>query len=299
MEFGVDTAQAYAADAADDNTADGATVRLVADKDVEFGTWDKQAKTFTTLTGTNRSAANAVRVTVRRTAARGNPVSLMFGAILGKRQMDIEVRATASTVRDRQTVSDISSDSNPWLAGMGTGTVANPNNPANNPDRAPDQSPVLMSGVKLKAGMLLSFDSVVGAANNGGGSTSTMFTPDGNTGNIVHNYVGAEHGKSDVYAPINAVMGVFLTDAIPTGYAPPTLDFTTTASRNFTTLTPQLRQMFFIGDGRNAAGDIQKFTVPAGATRLYVGTMDGYEWNNNSGKFTVTIYQEDAVALVK
>ena len=29
--------------------------------------------------------------------------------------------------------------------------------------------------------------------------------------------------------------------------------------------------------------------MPAKATRLYLAVMDGYEWNNNSGSFTVTV----------
>jgi Flp pilus assembly protein TadG len=294
------TAESYAADAADDNNADGSPVRLEVKQDVEFGLWDKQAKAFTPLTGTARSQSNAVRVTARRSAARGNAVTMMFASLLGKRQFDVQARSVASTTRDRQSVIDVSSQSNPWLAGVGSGTVANPNNPADNPDRAPAQAPVMLSGVKVRPGMLLSFDSIVGAANNGPGKAGAMFTPDGNAADVVHNFVGAEHGKSDVYAPINALMGVFLDDSMPgLAYPPPTLDFSTAASRNFTVLSPRLRQVFFIGDGRNAAGGIQKFTVPAGTTRMYLATMDAYEWNNNSGKFTVTIFEEDAVALVQ
>jgi len=30
-------------------------------------------------------------------------------------------------------------------------------------------------------------------------------------------------------------------------------------------------------------------TVPAGATGFYLGSMDGYQWNNNSGSFTVDV----------
>jgi hypothetical protein len=45
----------------------------------------------------------------------------------------------------------------------------------------------------------------------------------------------------------------------------------------------------FIGDGlRNDGLSVQQFIVPAGATRLYLGTMDGYGWWNNSGSFEVT-----------
>jgi hypothetical protein len=36
--------------------------------------------------------------------------------------------------------------------------------------------------------------------------------------------------------------------------------------------------------------------VPAKATRLYLAAMDSYEWNNNSGSFTVTVtFERDRV----
>ena len=47
--------------------------------------------------------------------------------------------------------------------------------------------------------------------------------------------------------------------------------------------------MFFIGDGKTSSGALRRYLVPAKATRLYLGVMDGYEWNNNSGSFTVTV----------
>ena len=40
---------------------------------------------------------------------------------------------------------------------------------------------------------------------------------------------------------------------------------------------------------RTSGGIIQKFTVPAGATRLYVGSMDGQQWSDNAGGFSVTV----------
>ncbi|HET9834372.1 MAG TPA: PEP-CTERM sorting domain-containing protein [Vicinamibacterales bacterium] len=47
---------------------------------------------------------------------------------------------------------------------------------------------------------------------------------------------------------------------------------------------------FFIGDGRRLDGVTpQYFIVPNGATRLFLGTMDGFEWNNNAGSLDVTV----------
>ena len=138
-----------------------------------------------------------------------------------------------------------------------------------------------------------------GGANNF--SSTTMYTPDGNTGWITDNLVGAENGKGDCYAPINAVMGLFLGPADPAteGVPPSTLDFSSQQSRDFQTLSPQVRQVFFIGDGRRDNGSVQQFVVPAGATRLVIGTMDQYEWNNNVGSYTVTAHNVGTVSLVK
>jgi hypothetical protein len=63
----------------------------------------------------------------------------------------------------------------------------------------------------------------------------------------------------------------------------------TAASRDFTSFSPQLKQPFFIGDGRRSDGTVQTFTVPSGATRLYLGVHDNVNWNNNSGYFLVSM----------
>jgi VPDSG-CTERM motif len=41
-------------------------------------------------------------------------------------------------------------------------------------------------------------------------------------------------------------------------------------------------QVFYMGDG-----SAQSLTVPVGATRLYIGTMDGYDYYNDLGAFAV------------
>ena len=111
-----------------------------------------------------------------------------------------------------------------------------------------------------------------------------------------------EHGKSNVIAPINALMGVFLTDAaLPVGRAhdaPPMLDFSTPGSRDFEVLEPVVNQVFFIGDGKRADGSDQSFVVPEGATRLFLGSMDAFEWNNNGGHFSTTIRRPAHARLV-
>jgi hypothetical protein len=64
------------------------------------------------------------------------------------------------------------------------------------------------------------------------------------------------------------------------------------------TFSPQLRQVFYIGRGNattRIAGTRKKvhaekrFVVPEGATRLFLATMDAYEWGNNEGDFQVIV----------
>ena len=61
---------------------------------------------------------------------------------------------------------------------------------------------------------------------------------------------------------------------------------------------PQLQQMFYVGNGLTSTGAQESIVVPAGATRVFLGTMDGWEWSNNSGGFTVTITQT-SIAIVQ
>jgi len=92
---GVTTVQERAAAAAAENAVDGTPVIIDIDSDVEFGTWDSTARTFTVLTGAARSNANATRVSVHRSAARGNAVPLLFARMLGRSTCDVTASAIA------------------------------------------------------------------------------------------------------------------------------------------------------------------------------------------------------------
>jgi hypothetical protein len=88
---------------------------------------------------------------------------------------------------------------------------------------------------------------------------------------------------------MDALMGVFLSDERPDRSKPPrSLDYQA-IRRDINGVSPQLKQVFFVGDGRTRNGAVRRYLVPAKATRLYLGVMDGFEWNNNSGSFTVTV----------
>ena len=62
--------------------------------DFEFGHWSRFTSTFTTPTPSYRST-NAVRVTVKRTAANGNPLNLFYGRVLGKQTTDLTISSVA------------------------------------------------------------------------------------------------------------------------------------------------------------------------------------------------------------
>jgi Flp pilus assembly protein TadG len=68
-------------------------------QDIEFGYWDRKAATFTSPAPQYRNT-NAVRVTLRRTHASGNPLRLFFAPMIGSDTADVTASATA--LYDRQ-----------------------------------------------------------------------------------------------------------------------------------------------------------------------------------------------------
>jgi hypothetical protein len=108
--------------------------------------------------------------------------------------------------------------------------------------------------------------------------------------------------------------GVFLEDTLPLS-PPPALRFYGTDNSqggtkiNFTSLSPAIGQLFFIGDGRTGfnapSRKIQLFNVPPTATHLYLGYVDGCGggppgcYYDNQGKLQAqfTIYGGNGIDL--
>lgn len=177
--------------------------------------------------------------------------------------------------------------SNPWLAGMPDGT-------RDGSDQAPYQSPVFVADVTLLAGGYLTI-TATGYVNYAPATCpSACNGPDGNLTYFVTR--GALNSISGINAPANALIGVFLNDQPNSGAAPAPLDFSATGGVSFATLSPLLNQVFFIGDGLTGtgSGSVQKFKVPAGASRLFLGTMDGSGWYNNVGSFSAVVNRQGA-----
>jgi hypothetical protein len=149
------------------------------------------------------------------------------------------------------------------------------------------------SSLAVAGGETVTFSVTGSISLNGGGNTNNA---DG---------VGAAPGSSSNsgYLSISGItapdagylVGVFVPSSGPSGSAPTPLDFSSNTS--FTSLSPSLDQVFFIGDGLtgNGTGTTQSFIVPSGAGELFLGISDacGYNgspscYDDNSGSFSVT-----------
>jgi hypothetical protein len=164
-------------------------------------------------------------------------------------------------------------------------------------DSSPGQDPALVLDVEINscdsleitASGKVSFEPGVPVGNN----------PDGDTTYSMTNYGDGISAPMNVRT--NALVGVFLTDDSPTGEpTPDQLSFGGENGLAFGYLYPQIGQIFFIGDGLSSDsatgatnGFLQHFIAPPGATQLYLGTVDGSGWLNNSGSFTVAVENEE------
>lgn len=120
--------------------------------------------------------------------------------------------------------------------------------------------------------------------NNFGG---IIYGPDGN-GVPGSSNIGSFGGISGYIGTQGALVGVFLDDNIPNGAPPPTLDFSNGPGglgTEFTSLSPDLGQVFYIGNGVTGGGIFQEFIAPTGATRLFLGITDGFAFNGPPGAF--------------
>jgi hypothetical protein len=216
-----------------------------------------------------------------RAASSVSAVSRLFGRSFYVAWVIAIVAAlfSAPVLAQPVVIPSVPGSSNPYLSGMPDGSTCCSG------DSAPAQSPVQVTGLTLVPGSGLTFSATGGVNFDGGTPTS------GPDGSFFFATVSS-NGISGATWPVNALVGVFLDDSLPTSSAAPaSLDFSAGAGTGFTTLSPALKQAFFIGDGLTGTGSgaTQSFVIPAGATRLFLGTSDGVGWFNNSGSFAVTV----------
>jgi hypothetical protein len=175
---------------------------------------------------------------------------------------------------------------NPYLAGQPGGTNCCGG------DTAPGGSPTYVPAT-VTPGSTLTF-SGSGGFNYGGGAPASSLDGDNNGVSLtyIYNQTG-DYGTGIAGAlgvNVDGLVGVFLTAAQPSGPAPSQLDYNA-LGLDAASYAPGLNQIFWIGDGLTGlgSGSVQTFVVPTGASRLFLGMVDGCCWYNNSGVASVTV----------
>lgn len=285
-------ATANAVAAAGQNNANGTAVVLDIKKDIEFGVWDSATRTFNPLQGAWQASATAVRITARRDAQRGTGVGMIFAGVLGVSSLNVTAEAIGAISKDY--TFNIPATGCPWLAGMPNGTHISG---AGQGVYAPQNSPTPVTSVPIIPGSILNFRNTNGVT--GDTATGKSYGLDGDPSRTQIKQASV-NGINSTTAPLNSLVGIFLDDNAPnTTPAAAALDFSTTASRDFKTLSPNLKQVFFIGDGLDSSKALQDFVVPTGAKRLYLGVMDeNAYWWDNVGSIATTLY-DSRTLLVK
>ena len=278
---GSDAVIAAAVTTAAGNSAGGSPVVLDPNTDVTVGTWNSATKVFSS----GGAKPNAVKVDAQRSAARGNPVNLIFASMFGQKSCDIHV--TSITVLSgvaNSFTTRVEGTMNTYLAGMPSGFYGGPTVSGTAPTNAPSQ----VSSITLTPGAVLTF-SASGSTADDPVNINQNWTPDGQPGGNRTNDSGYLNGMSQLNTQQGSLVGVFLDANAPTtGGTPTALDMTGTAM-DYASISPQLKQPFFIGDGKTSGGTAQQIIVPSGATRLFLGVHDNINWSNNSGHFLVNI----------
>jgi Domain of unknown function DUF11 len=130
------------------------------------------------------------------------------------------------------------------------------------------------------SGQFFEFSATGGVGSDGGVAGG----PDGN-GYSASN-VFSLGSISGYEGPQFALTGVF-TNGHPSGSPP--ADYSFSGDNEPTTFTPQLNQVFFIGDGRTGtnsnSGAPQLFIVPANATELWLGFADAVLFSGPPGTY--------------
>jgi hypothetical protein len=132
---------------------------------------------------------------------------------------------------------------------------------------------------QLSAGTerLIIFSRVEGQVNPIEGEAE-LVGPAGDGGRFGTTDVKSYEGISGIVNHKNGMflVGVFLTDAAPSGTAPARLDFTD--REEFDLLEPEIGQTFLIGDGVG-----HRYRAPERATRLFLGFADSFRYRGDPG----------------
>jgi hypothetical protein len=280
------------------------------------GWWNTSTKTFTANGSLTPSAGYqlAAKIIVSRSAGNGNPVKLTFPLPSGKNWVHTSVDIWASSIaviNPPVTVTEtVSALYNPWLSGMPVGSSLSygASTPGNNLTDSVTSNSSTNNGPPLSMdvtpGTVITFTNVSGGTSHDPQMSNTD-GPDGESSPYTHmqdspdgNHNGEENNIQTLTSPLDSLVGVFLNNNVPTANNAPSV------SNNYMTQndnTIQVQEPFYIGDGTPYSNPniTAQFVVPQGATRLFLGTMDGFQWNNNGGSYSVTITQQPTISLVQ
>ena len=137
-------------------------------------------------------------------------------------------------------------------------------------------------------------DPAIGGISFFNGFGAPLYGPEGNPGTSDLVSFG---GVSGYRGTQGALVGVFLDASIPLAPPPPTLDFTPGGlGTDFLSLSPDLGQIFFIGNGVTSGGTFQEFIAPVATTRLALGIPDGFSfvglpgaYDDNDGAYRIRV----------
>jgi hypothetical protein len=173
------------------------------------------------------------------------------------------------------------------LAGQPSGTIIGG-------DNAPTHSPIAINISAGIVGQHIPFAVTGSTSRDPDLSSYPLVGGDGETPGTGPNaqdyYFWYSFSLSRIEAPFSSFVGVFI-DSSQTHPVPDGLHFGTPELRSFAGLSPELQQIFFIGDGLTGVGtgEQQLFQVPQGADRLYLGILDIGGNYNNVGELQVTV----------
>jgi Flp pilus assembly protein TadG len=303
------TARQHALAALSDFRIDGAAVQP-GEMTLTIGQWNASTRQFVAT----QTSPNSVKVDLAISVGENGRPQL-FSQNLGVTQHTVVRSSAIAAATVGSATFQPPAAGNLWLATAGAGTVNR-----NFRDDAPHvwdyagngvttlQSPLELSlaDLNLGGGDALSFEGLSGSAiyvANGGQNSadgvSNFIVAVGQTypGTVPTNNL---NGLSNTRAPIGAIMAVFLNNAPSHAAQSPTnLDFNNASQRDYASISPELRQVFFVGDGKRANGEVQKIIVPQGATRVFIGMMDAWQWNDNVGNFKFNVYGRKSVVTVR
>ncbi|MCW5965198.1 MAG: PEP-CTERM sorting domain-containing protein [Bryobacterales bacterium] len=204
--------------------------------------------------------------------------------------VDVSINGTHAIFLAGRTDITIPDPGDPWNSPAG-GFLTRHLNPT--PEEAKEEFPPV---VAVTAGDVIRvLDPAVGGINFFNGFGPPFFGPAGN--GVSGSNLNSLGGISGYQGPQGALVGVFLDNDVPLAGPPATLNFDPAGlGTDFTSLTPLLGQIFYIGTGVTSGGDFRQYIAPTGATRLFLGIPDGFgfvgapgAYDDNDGSYRVRL----------